>query len=859
MFERPGEWLRRIEYRFNRRRHEALLRQEMEAHRAMLGDAPQFGNVLLHREIAEDVWGWRWLDDLARDFHYGVRALARSPGFSAAAILSLALATGATTAIFSIVNSVLLRPLPFSEPDRLVQVSAISQNGNPSGVNRPDLEAFREQSTSLTGLSSYELTTRLLETPQGSERVTGVSSDPELFAVLGATAIAGRVFARTDPPTVAVISTHLWVRLFNRDPSVIGRAITLTGTRWNPQLQRAVLHRRELTVVGIMGDAFQFPYGAAASFSGSLPEARTDLWVMSETAPSRGTVVARLGPGVTAAAADAELDTLEQRLDLTTPGRYRPIGMQVTPLQSEVLGVVQRSLWLLFVAVGLVLGAACANVANLLLARTVSRTQEVVTRAALGAGPGRLVRQFLCESLVLSLAAGVIGAAVAWWGVGVLVTAGAARIPRAHEIALDWRAFAFLLGTCVAVAVAVGLLPAMIASRADVRSVTQEAGGRATVSSRYGRVRDGLVVAEVALAFVLACGVAGVMRELHQLGRTDPGIITDNVVSLHLTPRAPDGDYFAIEERVRQIPGVVAAGFIQMVPLQNWGWIGDMNITGRPRDDRPQVELRTVTPGYFAALGIPVRGRLVTDADVGDARAILVNETFVRRQFAGEDPLMRATDRGPIVGVVGDVPQERLDVPVVPEIYQVVSSDAGIASDLGMSLIVRSSGAIEPMIPAVRAAVREINPVVAIFNVKTMNQVVADSLWELHLYRWAVGLFAALALVLAAIGLYGVLSYSVSSRMREFAVRLALGAAPARVARLVLRRGASLVGWGLAAGAMASLAIVATVRAVPDSLRPDPLTMAATAALLATVALLACLVPALRVTRVSPSAALRHD
>jgi predicted permease len=578
---------------------------------------------------------------------------------------------------------------------------------------------------------------------------------------------------------------------------------------------------------------------------------------MHDAVMSRGAVVARLAPGVAPAAADAELDTLERRLDVTAPGRYRPIGMQVTPLRSEVVGVVGRSLWLLFAAVGLVLAAACANVANLFLARTVARTQEVVTRAALGAGPGRLVRQFLCESLLVTLAAGVAGALVAWWGVDVLARLGADRIPRAHEIALDWRAFVFLFTVCLVCAVAVGLLPAVVAANADIRGVTQEAGVRSTGSSRHSRIRDGLVVAEVALAFVLACGVAGVIRELIALGRMTPGVITENVVTLHLTPRAPDRDYFAIEERVRQIPGVAGAGFIQMVPLQNWGWLGDLNIKGRPREERPQVELRTVTPGYFAALGIPVRGRVVTAADAGDARAIMVNETFARRYLHGEDPLRRETDRGPIVGVAGDVYQERLDVPVVPEIYQIVSSDAGIASDLGMTLVVRGSGAIEPLIPALRAAVREINPVVAIFNVRTMAEVVDDSLWELNLYRWAVGLFAALALVLAAIGLYGVMAYSVSSRTREFAVRLALGADPGRVARLVVGRGGRLALLGVAAGVVAAFTIVAAVRTLPASLRPDPVTLAVAAALLVGIALLASLVPARRVTRVSPSTALR--
>ena len=384
-----------------------------------------------------------------------------------------------------------------------------------------------------------------------------------------------------------------------------------------------------------------------------------------------GNVTGRLRPGVTIGAAAAELDAIEKRLDVTAPGPYRALGVQLVPLADDVLGDVYKSLWLLFGAVGLVLAAACANVANLLLSRTTARAHEVVTRAALGASPRRLIGQFLVESLLLGLTGGAVGILVAHWTLNLLVTIGASRIPRAHEIALDWSAFAFLLTICMVVAVLFGLGPALLASRTDAHDITKTSGGRSTTSSTFSRIRDGLVIVEVALAFVLALGVAGVMRELSRLERTDTGMVTDNVITLHLTPRLPDADYLAIENRVAELPGVSAAGFIQMVPLQNWGWIGDIHITGRPREDRPTIELRTVTPGYFSALGVPIRkGRNVSAGDgLREPGVFLVNETFARLHFGGEDPVGRDTDRGTIVGVVGDVRQAGLNRPVAPEIY----------------------------------------------------------------------------------------------------------------------------------------------------------------------------------------------
>jgi len=812
-----------------------------------------------------------WLDDLIRDVQFAWRTLRRAPGFAAIAVGSLALATGASTAIFSVVYGVLLKPLPFAHPDRLVQVFGRNWSEDQGGVpdtltgpvGSPELEAYQAQSRLFEAFATYSLGTRHMDGSSGVERLTSVSADEKFFSTLGAEAIIGRTWRAGDPPNVAVISAGLWQRRFAADRTLPGQPITLDG--------------QACTIIGVMPDAFQFPYGAASMLNTSLPQGRTDVWVLSgplrdaggELRRGRNNVIARLKQGVMPNAAAAELQVIAARVEAVEyRGKNTRVGVRLEPLAEVVVGQIERSLWMLFAAVGLVLAAACANVANLMLARMTVRAREVVTRAALGAGRLRLVRQFLVESLMIAIAGGAAGAVIARWGATVLVTIGAARIPRAHEVALDWTVFAFLFLVSVSTAVMFGLAPAVTAARADIQAVTKSAGGHATMGRTYGRIRDGLVVVEIALAFVLALGGALVMLEANRLQHVRTGMATDGVIVLHLTPNAPARTYYEIEASVSQLPGVEAAGFTQLVPLQNWGWEATFSIKGRREDDpsapRKITGLRYVTPGYFRALGIPVqRGRGFTDGDTETApKVILVNEALARRYFSGEDPVGIELDRGRIIGVVGDVLQAGLDRPAAPELYYPAAQNVTMAPDIGMSLIVRAAaGRGNPgLLPdAIRTAVHGVSPTLAIFNVRTMDQVLADSLWEVNLYRWLIGLFAALALALAAVGLYGVLSYSVTSRLREFALRMALGSEPGALSRLILGRALRLAVAGLAAGLALVLAAAPLARTLPLGPGMGVTAYLGVAALLILVALAACLVPAIRVARVNPAEALRYD
>jgi|KBSSwiStaDraftv2_1062776.scaffolds.fasta_scaffold21310_1 predicted permease len=881
-----GEFGRRVWMLANRRRADRELDEELRLHQDLLArrradiagsDARkvarrELGSPLRIREHTHDAVGWPAFEDLMRDAGYAVRSLARHRPFAIAAIATLALGIGATTAIFSLVNGIVLQPLPFVDPERLVQMY-----GTPAvrGEAVGGLATLRAESTSFDALAGYNISARYLRSADGPERVMTVSAERDFFSMLGVAPLAGRVFRRDDPQTVAVVSEQFWRRALGGQPSAIGSTLAMNDT--------------PLTVIGVMPDSFQFPYGAASVLHSVTPQARTDLWIPFDPPadPSLrggrfGYVTGRLKPGVAIEQAESELAVISSRMAAQDPAGYSGRGVRLEPLSDAVVAPpIRRSLFVLFASVLVVLALASVNVANLSLVRVTLRSREVAARGALGAGPLRLVRQFLTESLVLTLIGGAAGLLVAWWGTEWLGSIAATQLPRLREVGLNPRVFAFLLLVCSAVGVTIGLMPAAIARRTDMQQILQSTGGHATMAGGVRRLRDALVVGEIAFALVLAAGAATLVGELTRLRSTDMGMSPDNVVTFHLLDRPPPvgivrrgappeletRPFYAIADRVRQIPGVRAAGFTQVLPLQNWGWSAnsiDFNVRGRPPLPSPPFtfDLRYVTPGYFDALGIPVRrGRGFTANDSRESLPVIViNETLARRVFQNDDPIGQTTTRGTIVGVVGDIRNANLDQETLPELYYPIAQNWSQLSELGMTLVVRTEGAPTGVVDAVRSAVRELNPGEAIFDVKTMQRIVDESLSSFTLYLMLMGVFAALAIGLALTGTYGVMAYAATSRAREFAVRVALGADRSRIMGLVLRRSLLLTVLGLAAGLILAWLAAPVLEALPIRIHPPgPGVLVLVALLLGIVSMAACAIPARRASVVEPMAILRHD
>jgi predicted permease len=794
-------------------------------------------------------------DTILQDIRFAVRGVYKNPGFLIGATCILALGIGANTAMFSIVSGILLRPLPYTDPGRLVELRETdSRFGSvPGAIFMMDLQDWRAHSTTIAEAASYGNIGKNLYDFAEPERIQTIRSEHSLFHVLGVRALVGRTFREDDPQNVAILSAALWKRRFASDPSCIGRKITLDHAPY--------------TIIGVMAEDFQFPYRASL----------TDLWIpwdvpMTGRNPRVDFAVARLKPGAGAAATRVELTAMTQRRQQQT--RW---GAAVTPLDQVVSGNMRKPLLTLLGAVGLVLLIACANVANLLLARSTRRLHEIAVRAALGAGRKRLLQQMLTESLLLGILGGAAGFGLAAILMRIGVHVAGPQIPRSWEIGLDWRVFLFLLVASIATSVAFGLLPALLVSRVDPQTALRGSSNTQSLGSSYsgwtGRwLRDGLVIAEVAMSFVLLVSAGLVFRAFLNLQNRPAGMVTRDVQTLRLAATLRDfpgtgelGRYVqGLEDRVRQIPGVRAAGFIQYLPLQNWGWTAGFSIRGRPADPNAplQTELRYVTPGYFAALHIPVlRGRTFTQQDAtGQPIVIVVNDALARTYFPGEDPVGRATDRGTIIGVVGDVRATGLDRPATPETYYSFAQNAAMTSDAGISLVVNSSTAPVNLIPQIRDAIHRINRYQVVYDIKPMERVIAASLADVSLYTWLIGIFAGLAAILAVSGVYGVVSYAVAVRTREFGVRVALGARGAQILQLVLSHGAVMILLGVMLGVAGTLASARLLGNMVRGVEPAGLGwLVLVGLLLALAGLAACAQPARRAMRVDPNIALKYE
>ncbi len=802
------------------------------------------------------------MPDLVGDFRYAFRLLFRNPGVTVVAIIALALGIGANTAIFSVVHAVLLRPLPFREPDRVVSIRIDHAQRNIRSALGPysDIVEWRKQARSFEALSAYSSGSANLITGQDPERVSLWRVNANFFPMLGVKMTAGRdLRPEEDKPgaaPVAIVSYSLWQRRFGSAPDALGRAILLDG----------VSH----TVIGVLPRDFKIEDKPADIYS---------ALAMSDTRPAGGesfnySSYARLRPGVSIEQAQAEMETVSSRVEEASRRPLRGFRAHLWGVRDFMVKDVRRSLVVLLTAVALVLLIACANIANLLLARAGARGKEIAIRAALGAPRWRVIRQLLTESVLLACMGAAAGVLLAYWGVAAITAIGTGAYPMLKESRIDLPVLGFTVVVALFTGLLFGLAPALAASRTDLQGTLKE-GGRSSSIAAKNRLRNLLVVSEVAVALLLMIGASLMIRSLMKLQNLEPGFNPEGVLTASVnlppakysTPPQQLAFYQRLEERLQALPGVAAAGVTSQLPLSGINSGMAMVIQGRPvsgPSDAPILWFRIVTPGYFQAMRIPLRrGRIFNTGDIAGAqRVAIVNETSARRFWPDQDPIGKRVGNGapdgwmPVVGVVADVHHMSLAREPDPEIYFAFAQSPRTA----MALTIRTAGDPLRFATALRRTVLEIDAEQPLARVASMDQNLSDSLAAKRVSTVLLGIFAALALLLAAVGIYGVISFSVTCRKHEIGVRMALGARAGDVLRMVVARGTALALIGIAVGLAASFALTRLIESMLFQVAAtDPLVYAAVALLLTAVAALASYIPARRAARVDPTVALRYE
>jgi putative ABC transport system permease protein len=844
---------------------EAKLRQGLSPREARRNALLELGGVEQVEERVREIRMGRFIETVWRDVRTGVRALVHSPVFTVVTVLSLALGIGANTAIFSVVNGLLLRPLPYPEAEQIVDVWHTPPQQSFPGLDRFSVSPanyldWKAQSTAFEQMAVYADTGLSLSTSNDPLPLIGAVVSSDFFSVLRTNAMLGRTFTpdeeRPGRDQVAVIGHGLWQRAFGANPNIIGQTLTLNS--------------RSFTVVGIMPAGFEFPREA-------------ELWVpLAWDDNERKTrsihdylVIARLKQNVSLQQARAEMSTISSRLEQQYREENTGWGAVVTPLREDLVGDVRLALLVLFCAVGFVLLIACANVANLMLARGANRQKEIAVRIALGAGRARLIRQLLTESVLLAVIGGLLGLLLAVWGSKMLVQLGS--LPNSGALGIDTWALGFTLLVSFAAGIIIGIVPALQFTRTSISEALKQGSGRTGGSPIKQHTRKALVISEVALSLVLLIGAGLMIRSFWKLQNVDPGFDTSNALtmSIVLTPSRYSEPHQRLAfvdramEQIRAVPGVVSVGTTTRVPLGGGGSTQPFSVEGRPAAaiaEQPMAQTRYISPDYFRAIGIPLRqGRFFSDQDRDNSvPVVIISEAMARRFWPGENPIGRRltpsfhSEQGTreIVGVVGDVKTSGLDADASAMMYLPFKQ----APLPFLSFVVRTASTPESLIQPVSKAIYAIDKEQALTDVETMDQVLGKSLSGRRFNMTLLLTFAGVALMLAAVGVYGVMNYTVTLRRRELGIRMALGAAKMDVLRLVLGQGLTLTLIGVGAGLVAAYALTRLMASLLYGVTAtDYLTFGSVSAVLVAVGLVASYVPARRATKVNPTIALRAE